>query len=311
MMCDPKVILVSDASAGIGRLAAHALAHSGHTVYAAIPDAEGLNRRQPNEVRSYAREQGVDLRPIQLDITSGASVDDAIAAIIEEHRRIDVLLNNSPQPIFGPAEAFTPDQISTAFERNIVGTQRLMRAALPHLRRRPESLLVWVVSSASAGGSTPYLAFYCAMNAALEAIAVQYARELARWGVETSIIVPGVFSTGLSPLQNMIEPGDTARAAEYHGGPYFGFERILQDRAAQIVPADAIPGAAAGAIVMVVDTPFGERPFRVTVDPTRDGAEVVFSVMDRVRDEMIRRLGLSDLLRPWRVDATERSESLS
>jgi len=46
----------------------------------------------------------------------------------------------------------------------------------------------------------------------------------------------------------------------------------------------------------VVDTPFGKRPFRVHIDPTQDGAEVVNAVGDRVRAEMLRRIGFGDLL---------------
>jgi hypothetical protein len=65
---------------------------------------------------------------------------------------------------------------------------------------------------------------------------------------------------------------------------------------AAIVPPDADVSAVADAIVKVVNTPFGKRPFRVHVDPTQDGAEVTNVVMDRVRAEMLRRIGLSDLL---------------
>jgi hypothetical protein len=63
-------------------------------------------------------------------------------------------------------------------------------------------------------------------------------------------------------------------------------------------PADADAGAVAAAIVNVVDAPFGKRPFRVHVDPSQDGAEIVNGVADRVRTEMFRRIGLEDLLRP-------------
>jgi len=56
--------------------------------------------------------------------------------------------------------------------------------------------------------------------------------------------------------------------------------------------------AMAEAIVEVVDTPFGTRPFRVHIDPTQDGAEVAFAVIDRVRNEMLHRVGFSDLLKP-------------
>ena len=65
---------------------------------------------------------------------------------------------------------------------------------------------------------------------------------------------------------------------------------------ASIVPADADASAVAEAIVKIVDTPFGKRPFRVHVDPTQDGAEVVNMVSDRVRAELLRRIGLADVL---------------
>jgi hypothetical protein len=63
-------------------------------------------------------------------------------------------------------------------------------------------------------------------------------------------------------------------------------------------PPDADASAVADAIVKVVDTPFGKRPFRVHIDPAQDGAEVVNAVSDRVRAELLRRIGLGDLLTP-------------
>jgi hypothetical protein len=67
---------------------------------------------------------------------------------------------------------------------------------------------------------------------------------------------------------------------------------------AAIVPPDADASAVAEAIVRVVDKPFGQRPFRVHIDPTQDGADVGFTVLDRLRAEMLHRVGLSDLLKP-------------
>src|SRR5260370_7889607 len=67
---------------------------------------------------------------------------------------------------------------------------------------------------------------------------------------------------------------------------------------ASIVPPDADVSAVAEAIVKVVDAPFGKRPFRVHLDPAQDGAEVVNAVSDRVRAELLRRIGLGDLLTP-------------
>jgi hypothetical protein len=64
------------------------------------------------------------------------------------------------------------------------------------------------------------------------------------------------------------------------------------------VPPEADASSVADAIVRVVDAPFGKRPFRVHIDPTEDGADVAFAVIDRVRNEMLHRVGFSDLLRP-------------
>ena len=72
----------------------------------------------------------------------------------------------------------------------------------------------------------------------------------------------------------------------------------MQKAFAEIVPDDADPAPGADMIVDVVDTPFGTRPFRIHYDPTQDGANVGFAVLDRLRAEMLHRVGLSDLLKP-------------
>lgn len=64
------------------------------------------------------------------------------------------------------------------------------------------------------------------------------------------------------------------------------------------VPADADVSAVGDAIVRVVDAPFGKRPFWVHIDPGQDGADVGFSVLDRLRAEMLHRVGLSELMTP-------------
>jgi NAD(P)-dependent dehydrogenase (short-subunit alcohol dehydrogenase family) len=266
-------------------------------------DIAGRNAAQVSDVQAYAREQGVELRALELDVTSQASVEAAVARVVEAHGRIDVVVHNAGHMVFGPAEAFTPEQFAELYDFNVLSTQLVNRAVLPLMRRRGQGLLVWVSSSSCAGGVPPYLSPYFAAKAAMDALAVQYARELARWGIETSIIVPGAFTRGTNHFARSGRPADEARVRAYEAGPYAGFGRRIQTAFAEIVPADADPGTVAGAIVSVVDAPFGERPFRVHVDPSDDGAAVAFAVIDRVRDEMLRRLGLSDLLRPSVVPA--------
>ena len=293
-----KIILVTGASSGFGRLTAEALARAGHIVYASMRDTKGRNAPEVKSMDTFSRSNGVDLRALELDVQSQPSVDQAVQQIISTDGRIDVLIHNAGHMVFGPAEAFTPEQYAELFDVNVLSTQRVNRAALPHMRGQKEALLVWVSSSSSAGGTPPYLAPYFGAKAAMDAIAVQYARELTRWGIETTLVVPGAFTGGTNHFAHSGRPADTARAAEYDAGPYKGFgEQVLKAFAA-IVPPDADAGAVAEAVVKVVGTPFGKRPFRVHIDPTEDGADVTFNVMDRVRAEMLHRVGLGDLLKP-------------
>ena len=295
-----NVIVVTGASSGFGRLASNALAHAGHSVYASMRETEGRNAPQVADVVSYARANALDLRALELDVGSQDSVDAAIARVIAEQGQIDVIVHNAGHMVFGPAEAFTPEQFAQLYDVNVLSTQRVNRAALPHMRKRGEGLLVWISSSSSAGGTPPYLSPYFAAKAAMDALAVQYARELSRWGIETSIIVPGAFTKGTNHFANAGHPADADRVAQYEAGPYAHFGEKIQEAFGRIVPEDADVGAVAEAIVAVVDKPFGERPFRVHVDPSDDGASVAFAVIDRIRNEMLHRVGLSDVLHPRR-----------
>jgi len=293
-----EVILITGASSGFGALTARALALAGHTVYASMRETNGRNQQSVQEVEKFAADNNVDLRAIELDVSSEDSCARAVQAVISQNGRLDVLIHNAGHMVFGPAEAFTPEQLASVYDINVLSTQRVNRAALPELRKQRQGLVIWVSSSSSAGGTPPYLAPYFAAKAGMDALAVIYARELTRWGIETSIIVPGAFTSGTNHFAHSGRPADQERADEYEAGPYAGFADQIMKGFAAIVPPDANVEAVADAIVKVVDTPFGKRPFRVHVDPTEDGAAVVFPVMDRVRAEMLRRIGLEDVLTP-------------
>ncbi|MGR9077889.1 SDR family oxidoreductase [Rhizobium leguminosarum] len=293
-----QVIIITGASSGFGALTARALAKAGHTVYAGMRATEGRNAPAVADAAEFARDNNVDLRSVELDVASDASVVSGIARIIADEGRLDVIIHNAGHMSFGPAEAFTPEQFAELFDINVLSTQRVNRAALPYLRKQGTGLLVWVSSSSSRGGTPPYLSPYFAAKAAMDSLAVSYSSELTRWGIETSIIVPGAFTKGTNHFAHSGSPDDTARAAEYNEGPYKGVpEQALQGLAA-LEPADADAGTVAVAIVDVVGKPFGTRPFRVHIDPSEDGAEIVNGVADRVRAELFRRIGLEDLLKP-------------
>ena len=157
----------------------------------------------------------------------------------------------------------TPEQLAQLYDVNVLSTQRVNRAVLPHLRRQKQGLVVWVSSSSAAGGTPPYLAPYFAAKAGMDAMAVIYARELTRWGIETSIIVPGAFTGDTNHFARSGRPADEARVAEYEAGPNKGLGEKILEAFGAIVPPDADASAVAEAIVKVVGAPFGKRPFRV------------------------------------------------
>ena len=293
-----KIIVITGASSGFGALTARALARAGHTVYATMRGTTGRNAAQVAEAAHYASEHAVDLRTVELDVASAQSVERGVGAIMTEAGRIDVVIHNAGHMSFGPAEAFTPEQFAELYDINVLSTQRVNRAVLPHMRKRGAGLVVWVSSSSTRGGTPPYLSPYFAAKAAMDSLAVSYASELARWGIETSIIVPGAFTKGTNHFVHAGAPADAARAAEYNDGPYAGVPEQALQGLASLEPADADVSAVAEAIVRIVDMPFRKRPFRVHIDPSQDGAEIVNGVADRVRAEMFRRIGLEDLLSP-------------
>jgi NAD(P)-dependent dehydrogenase (short-subunit alcohol dehydrogenase family) len=292
-----SVVLITGASSGFGALTARALARGGHTVYASMRATTGRNAPAVAEAAEFAAANQADLRTIELDVQSQDSAEAAVSAIVAEHGVLDVLVHNAGHMVTGPAEAFTPEEMAHVYDINVLGTQRVNRAALPHLRRQGRGVLVWIGSSSTKGGTPPYLAPYFAAKAAMDALAVSYAAELARFGIETTIVVPGSFTKGTNHFAHSGRPADTERVQAYEQR-YAGLMEQVSKRLAAIAPPDADVAEVAAAVVRVVDAPDGKRPFRVHIDPVDDGSEVVSVVADRIRAEFLTRIGLDDLLHP-------------
>ena len=294
-MSTPKVIVVTGASSGFGALMVRALADAKHVVYAGMRDIGGRNAEAATAARGYADQHGVTLRPIEMDVSDQASVDGATAAVLAEAGRIDVVVHNAGHMVLGPTEAFTPEQVAAVYDTNVLSTQRVNRAVLPVMRAQRDGLVLWVGSSSSRGGTPPYLGPYFAAKAAEDALAVSYAVELTRFGIETTIVVPGSFTSGTNHFANAGTPADQAIATAYEA-EYAGLMDEVSLKLSELAPDDADPAEVARQIVKVVDTPKGSRPFRVYVDPADDGAEDVFRVGDRVRQWFYQRIGMLDLL---------------
>jgi NAD(P)-dependent dehydrogenase (short-subunit alcohol dehydrogenase family) len=298
---DPDVVLITGASSGFGALTARALAAGAArpVVYAGMRDVTGRNAAKAQEARDHAVDHGVDLRPVELDVTVQDSVDAAVRDIHAAHGRIDVLLHNAGHMVVGPTEAFSPEELAELYDVNVLSTQRVNRAVLPTMRERGSGLVIWMSSTSVKGGTPPYLAPYFAAKAAMDSLAVSYAGELARWGVETTIVVPGSFTRGTNHFSSAGNPADQAVVAAYEER-YAGLVEQVADRLAALSPADAEASMVSEEIARIVALPRGERPHRVHVDPAGDGSEEVSEHADRVRREFLHRVDLADLLQVTR-----------
>jgi NAD(P)-dependent dehydrogenase (short-subunit alcohol dehydrogenase family) len=289
------VVIVTGASSGFGRLSAVALARAGHTVYAGMRATGGRNSAAVTELAELAAHDGLDLRAAELDVQDQRSVDAAIALVVADRQRIDTVVHNAGHMVLGPTEAFTPEQLADVYDVNVVSTQRVNRAVLPVMRRQGSGHLVWVGSSSTRGGHPPFLAPYFAAKAAMDALAEGYAAEIIRFGIDTSIVVPGAYPSGTNHFAHAGAPADTARAAEYDE-LYGELRDRMTPALAALFPEGREVDEVADEIVRIVGLPAGDRPFRVHIDPSRDGSEVVSAVNDRIRAEFYHRIGISELL---------------
>jgi NAD(P)-dependent dehydrogenase (short-subunit alcohol dehydrogenase family) len=291
-----SIILVTGASTGIGHLSARALAGQGHVVYASMRDIAGRNAPRVRELRDWGFAQGHDVRAIELDVLSQASVDQAVQTIVGEQGRLDVVVHNAGHLVVGPTEAFTPEEIVKVFDTNFLGTQRVNKAVLPVMRGQQSGLLLWVSSTTTRGGFPPFMGPYAAAKAAMDSLAVTMSYELARFGIETSIVVPGAFTNGTAHFPNAGKPADAATMAAY--ARYDGLMDQVGARLGALMPEHADPQAVADEIARIVGLPAGERPFRSLIDFLDDGAGAVTAVAERVREEFAKRIGIADLLKP-------------
>jgi len=284
-----KVVLITGCSSGFGRLTAETLAREGHCVYAAMRELVGRNSSVASELMNMASEENLDLHTIEIDVTNNALIDKAVATIVKEKGRIDVLVNNAGVMNVGITEGYTLDQVKQQMEVNFFGPAQLDRAVIPHMREQQSGLLIHV-SSLAGRMVFPYFGVYCASKFALEAIAESYRYELSAQGIDSVIVEPGPFGTTL--ISNSPKPKDKERLADYGDVAEFpnkmlaSFEEFFKtdDAVDPQVVADDI----AGLIVMSQK----QRPLR-TVSGVDYGLRDLNTSAETVQRGLLETLGMS------------------
>lgn len=177
-----KVVLVTGASSGFGKAIAHRLAEAGHRVFGThLQPMDDMGR----------------VRMLVLDVNDQASVDGCMNALIAEAGRIDVLINNAGYGICGAVEDTTIEEAQAQLNTNFFGAVRMLRAALPHMRRQGSGRII-TTSSMAGLAALPYQPYYSASKFALEGLNEALRLELAGSGIDATTINPGDFKTGFT-----------------------------------------------------------------------------------------------------------------
>ncbi len=260
-----QIIVVTGCSSGFGRQVSEALARRGHRVYATMRDPEGKNAEVAGALRALAASEGIDLRVMDLDVTSTHSVDSAAATVLAESGAPDVVINNAGQMFMGFTEAFSPDEFTRQLDINVVGIHRVSRAFLPAMRARHKGLVI-NVSSVAGRMSAPFFGVYHASKWAVEGYSMALRGELASSGVDVVVVEPGPFSTALFPTSPQPEDAD-GRTDTYPAVAHQTFETLGHAFAGMFddpaTPTD--PELVVERMIALTTMPAGTRPFRSVV----------------------------------------------
>jgi NAD(P)-dependent dehydrogenase (short-subunit alcohol dehydrogenase family) len=281
----PKTILITGASTGFGRDTAETLARVGHTVFASMRDPQTKNRNHAQALRKQ------DIEVVELDVSSDASVDQAVKDVLARTSRIDVLINNAGIASAGVTEAFTPDQAKVVLNTNVVGLLRTIRAVLPVMRRQGDGLII-NIGSILGRVTFPFFGIYGASKFAVEALTDSLRYEVSQLGIDVALIQPSAYPTPM--YASAQQPADANRAAAYGpvgeipGAMFKHFMTTFQSTDAPN------PHDIAEAITELIALPKGSRPAR-TVVGAAFGSDTVNEQTARVQAHVVETLGLGHL----------------
>lgn len=182
-----KVVVITGASSGIGLATAKLFARKGYAVY-------GLSRRKMN-IKDFSE--------IQADVNDDDSVKRAVAEILSQEGRIDILINNAGYAMVGAAEESSISQIKSMFETNFFGAIRAANAVLPIMRKQRFGRILHT-SSIVGFLPGPFMTFYTASKHALEGYAESLDHEVREFGIRSILVEPSFMNTAIN--SNPIEP---------------------------------------------------------------------------------------------------------
>jgi len=190
-----KVAIVTGSSSGIGFETSLALAREGYFTYATMRDTT-----KSNKIKEIAQKENLKINVLELDVDDEKSVKSAIAQILDQKQRIDVLVNNAGWGLWGCVEDVSVDEFKEQFETNFFSIIRLIQEVAPTMRKQGSGTIVNVSSVVGRIGF-PASPAYISSKFALEGLSESLRFEFAPFGIDVIIIEPGVIKTDF--MKNM------------------------------------------------------------------------------------------------------------
>ena len=283
------VILITGASSGFGYRAAKLLAAQGHIVYATMRNIATKNAVVAAELSAIDK-----VTVIELEMASVADNQNAVARVIADHSRIDVIVNNAGSFFMGVGEAFTDEDLLHIYNVDVLGPWRLIRAALPHMRRQKSGFIL-TVSSSLARFSCPFMTGYASGKHALEGLLQGIKHELRAYSIDVSFIEPGIYPTRV--FERYRSGSDEAVKREY--GPIGEIDKQIKAQLDGLFASGQAndPMLVAEAMAELIAMAPGTRPIRRPVDPQAGAiTERVNAVHGKAYAEFLTASGMGDLL---------------
>lgn len=188
-----KVVLLTGGSSGIGAATAHLLADAGMKVYAASRRGT-IDRPQDGIV------------PVALDVNDAAGTEALVARIVQAEGRLDAVICNAGNGIFGPVEGTLESEARAQFETTYFGSLKSIQACLPVFRKQGFGRII-TITSVMAVLQLPFQGFYSSAKAALLSLSQSLSMELQDSGIQCCSILPGDVATGFTAARKINQAG--------------------------------------------------------------------------------------------------------
>lgn len=210
-MSNKKIVLVTGASAGMGKETAKYLAQKGYTVYGAARRTEKMKDLEISGIRT-----------IKMDITNDESMIKGIEEIIQTEKRIDVLINSAGFGSHGAIEDVPMKDAKYQLEVNVFGAARLIQLVLPYMRNNNFGKIV-NISSIGGKFSGPLGGWYHASKFALEGLSDSLRNEVKSFGIDVIVIEPGAIKSEWSNIahSNLLKVSGNTESAYKDGATAF------------------------------------------------------------------------------------------